>query len=68
MYRIDIHEIENGRRLTWAFASSDSGFLQRSDLAEELIRYMPGKNHDYYVVEFEINEDGSEQLLNKYRV
>lgn len=69
MYRIDIHSIETGLRVDHGMASSDSTHNQRSDIAERMIRtYYAGSIEDYYVVEYEIQEDGSAQLLNKYRV
>jgi hypothetical protein len=69
MYRIDIHSIETGERVDHATASSGSTHNQRSDIAERMIRtYYAGCVEDYYVVEYEIQEDGSAVLLNKYRV
>ncbi len=69
MYRIDIHELETGRRVDYAMADSGSTHNQRSNVAERLIRTMIGQSCDYYVVEWEVNnEDGSEQVINKYRV
>jgi hypothetical protein len=67
MYRLDIYEIATGDRVLVQKMSEDSHFLYRHQTAERLIKEL-GYVEDFYVVEVEVAEDGSEQVLNKFRV
>lgn len=67
MYRLEVYSIETGGRATARQVSGDSGFVFRQQLAERMVKEL-GYAEDFYVVEIEVGEDGSEQVLNKFRV
>jgi hypothetical protein len=67
MYRLDIYSIDTGERVTARQVSGDSGYVYRHQLAERMVKQM-GYAEDFYVVEIEVAEDGSEQVLDKFRV
>lgn len=67
MYRLDIYEITSGDRVLIKRMSEDSSFSYRHQTAERLIKGL-GYAEDFYVVEVEESPDGSEQVLNKFRV